>query len=444
MKLEGQKVLVVGLGESGKAAARFLAAQGSRVTVTDRRGEAELESAAAEVRALGARLELGAHPLSLFLSQDLIVPSPGVPWDLPELEQARGRGIPVAGELGIARAFLKGPVIGVTGTNGKTTTTSLIGHILVSAGWQARTGGNLGTPVLAMVEGSTEERWNVLELSSFQLEACENFPVHIAVVLNVTPDHLDRHGTFDAYVAAKRCILAAQTSEDYAVLNADDPTCKAFGAAAVSRVCWFSRTAPGGSGARVRDGWITFDGEPVVETELPIRGPHNVENALAAVAATRLAGVPAESVARAVKTFQPVEHRLEFVRSLDGVDYYNDSKATNVDASRKAIEAFDHGLWVILGGRDKDSDFRALAEPLRARARTALLIGESAAKLREHLGGDVPTESLGSLDRAVHYAREHARPGDTVLLAPACASFDQFQNYGQRGRVFKEIVASLS
>ena len=447
MKLEGQRALIVGLGVSGREAARFLASRGASVTVTDVRPAAKLASVIEELRPFDIRFELGGHPNSLFAEQDLIIPSPGVPWDLPVFAEARGRGIPVMGELELAAQFLKGPVIGVTGTNGKTTTTSLIGHIFLSAGWEARSGGNLGTPLLAMVDGSSDARWNILELSSFQLEATTTFPVHIAVVLNVTPDHLDRHGTFEAYADAKQRILQAQTSADHAVLNADDDTCHGFAGAAPGQVCWFSRTQPGSSsgpsGARVDGAWITFDGEPMVQTPLPIRGAHNLENTLAAVAASRLAGLPAESIAKAVKTFRPVEHRLEFVRALDGVDYYNDSKATNVDAASKAIEAFDRGLWVILGGSDKGVDYDGLSAPLCERAHGALLIGQSAEKLDQQLNGSVPRERLETLDRAVEYARRHARAGDTVLLAPACASFDQFRNYEQRGRAFKDLVAAL-
>ncbi len=443
MKLDGQKALIVGLGASGREAARFLASRGAAVTATDLQSASELAPAVEELNALNVRLVLGGHPAALFTEQDLIIPSPGVPWNLPALVEARRKGIAVMGELELAAEFLRGPVIGITGTNGKTTTTSLIGHIFLSAGWEARTGGNLGIPLLAMVDDSTHERWNILELSSFQLEATTSFPVHIAAVLNVTPDHLDRHRTFEAYAAAKQRILQAQTEADYAVLNADDDACRRFAAAAAGQVSWFSRTQPGSTGARVEGEWITFDGEPAVETRLPIRGAHNLENALAAVAACRLAGLPAASIAQGVKTFRPVEHRLEFVREMDGVDYYNDSKATNVDAALKAIEAFDSGLWVILGGSDKGSDYGELSQPLRKRARGALLIGQSAEKFDRQLNGSVSRKRLDTLDRAVKYARRHARPGDTVLLAPACASFDQFRDYEQRGCVFKQLVADL-
>ena len=443
MRLEGKNVLVVGLGESGKAAARFAAARGATVTVTDRRSAAELGEAAEEMGRLGARLALGEHPRALFVAQDLIVPSPGVPWNLPELEAARREGVAVMGELEIAASFLNGPVIGITGTNGKTTTTSLIGHILETAGVKAATGGNLGTPVLAMADESSRDRWNVLELSSFQLEATSTFPVHIGVVLNVTPDHLDRHGTFQAYAAAKGRMFQAQTAADFAVLHADDAVCRGYAAQAAGSVHWFSRTSRTEPGAWVEDGWIVCDGRRVAEAKLPIPGPHNLENSLAAVVAATLAGVDAAPIADALRSFRTSEHRLEFVAEIDGVAYYNDSKATNVDAAKKAIETFDHGLWVILGGSDKGLEYAALREPLAGRARAALLIGESARKIEHDLAGIVPAVQAGDLRAALSYARSHAEPGDTVLLSPACASFDQFRNYGDRGRQFKEMVQAL-
>ena len=360
MRLAGKNVLVVGLGESGKAAARFAAARGAAVTVTDQRSAAELGDSAEEMKRLNMRLELGGHETALFLKQDLVVPSPGVPWNLRELEAARRKGVAVMGELDIAAGFLKGPVIGITGTNGKTTTTSLIGHILQTAGVPVAMGGNLGTPVLAMVDESNESRWNVLELSSFQLEAMEKFSVHIGVVLNVTPDHLDRHGTFEAYAAAKGRIFQAQTSRDFAVLHADDAVCRGYAAQTAGTVHWFSRTSRNEPGAWMEDGWIVCDGRRISTAESRLLGPHNLENSLAAVAATTLAGIDAGPMGEALRTFQSVEHRLEFVAEIDGAAYYNDSKATNVDATKKAIETFDQGLWVILGGSDKGLEYGPL------------------------------------------------------------------------------------
>jgi UDP-N-acetylmuramoylalanine--D-glutamate ligase len=392
---------------------------------------------------IGVELYLGGHPDELFLRQDLIVPSPGVRWDLPQLEEARRAGVETAGELEIASGELAGRVIGVTGTNGKTTTTALIGHILEGAGLTTLVGGNIGTPVLDMVERTTAQSWSVLELSSFQLEAMRTFRCEVGVVLNVTPDHLDRHGTFEAYAAAKEHLLAAQKTQDVAVLNADDRVCRGYGERTRARTLWFSRSGAVEADVRVEQDWIVQDGRRVCDVELPIRGSHNLETALAATAAAAAAGVQAEAIARGLKSFAAVEHRLELVRTLRGVDYYNDSKATNVDASVKAVESFAGGLWLILGGRDKGSDYGALIEPLRGRLKRALLIGEAAGKIRSQLEGELPLEDHVTLEQAVAVARREAIEGDTVLLAPACASFDQFESYEQRGREFKRLVGEL-
>jgi UDP-N-acetylmuramoylalanine--D-glutamate ligase len=444
MTFAGKRVLLVGLGESGKAAARFFAARRAIVSVNDAGPEEKFQAVAQELRALGVKAVFGGHPGELFLDQELIVPSPGVPWNLPALEAARKQGVPVMGELEIAAGLLKGRVIGITGTNGKTTTTALVGHILASAGWKSCTAGNIGTPVLSIIDASSAGGWSVVELSSFQLEAATTFRTHVGVVLNLTPDHIDRHGSFSAYVAAKARMLAAQQAEDVVVLNAADPPTRELASRARGQVWWFSRTGQTSPGAWVDGAWIVCQGERVVETDLPIRGSHNLENALAAVAAATAAGVPPNQIGEAVRSFRPVEHRLEFVRSLDGVDYYNDSKATNVDATLKAIDAFSGGLWIILGGKDKGGDYTPLAEPLSQRARAALLIGAAAEKIGSQIGGKLETHHLGTIGCALDYARSHAQPGDTVLLAPACASFDQFENYGHRGRVFKQLVAELN
>jgi UDP-N-acetylmuramoylalanine--D-glutamate ligase len=439
----GKRVLVVGLGESGKAAVRFFQSRGARVTVADRRSAAELEGAIEEFRGWPVEFALGEHSGDVFLSQDLIVPSPGVPWDLSQLNSAREEGIHVAGELETASRELRGRVVGITGTNGKTTTTSLIGHILKTAGIATEIGGNIGRPVLDLVETSTGSTWNVLELSSFQLEAMTSFRCHIAVVLNVTPDHLDRHGTFARYAAAKANIFAPQQADDFAVLNSDDGTCRTFEQLVRGRTIWFSRTRPLAEGICASDGWILRDGQRVCSTKLPILGTHNLENALAAVGAASAAGIGDEAIARGLSSFQPVEHRLEFVRRLAGVDYYNDSKATNVDAAIKALESFDRGVWLILGGRDKKSDYTALEPVMNGRVREALLIGEAAEQIREQLDAATPLTDCGTLEAAIERAHRQATAGDVVLLSPACASFDQFENYGQRGREFKRIVNAL-
>lgn len=440
---EGKRVLVVGLGESGKAAVRFFGSRGAHVTITDRRSVDELEGVMEQFREWNVELQLGDHSRDVFLSQDMIVPSPGVPWDLSQLNSARKEGIHVAGELETASRELRGRVVGITGTNGKTTTTSLIGHIFETAGLSTQIAGNIGRPILDIVDSSTDATWNVLELSSFQLEAMSSFHSDIAVVLNVTPDHLDRHGTFENYVAAKANLLAPQGKDDVVVLNADDGTCRTLGESAQARPIWFSRTQTLSAGISVSNGWILRDGEQVASTALPIRGSHNLENALAAVGAASAAGIADEAIARGLGSFRPVEHRLEFVQSVDGVDYYNDSKATNVDAAIKALESFDKGVWLILGGRDKGGDYKALDAVMNGRVNEALLIGESTAEIRSQLKGATPMVDCGALDAAVRRAHERAGPGDVVLLSPACASFDQFSSYGHRGQEFKRLVSKL-
>jgi len=308
-------------------------------------------------------------------------------------------------------------------------------------------GGNIGLPVIALVEESRDDGWSVLEVSSFQLETTEKFRPEIAVILNVTPDHLDRHITFENYVAAKERIFANQTVDDALVLNWDDPVTRASAARAPSRVFWFSRKEPVEQGAYLLAGEVVFKSAKDVKPErivavekIPLKGEHNVENVLAAVCAARLAGVEAGAIRKAVESFHAVEHRLEFVATLNGVDYYNDSKATNVDAAAKAISSFPGGIHLILGGKDKNSDYTQLSALLKERVKAVYTIGSAAGKIESHISGDVPIVSAGTLDAAVKEAGDAAMPGDVVLLAPACSSFDQFKNYEHRGRVFKELV----
>ncbi|MBI1788375.1 MAG: UDP-N-acetylmuramoyl-L-alanine--D-glutamate ligase [Acidobacteria bacterium] len=427
---------------SGLASVELLLRQGAKVRAADARPLAELPKAAALVAALG--VEFAQQSDSVFAEAELIVLSPGVPADLEPLEQARRRGVEVIGEVELAAPFLAGRTIGITGSNGKTTTTALAGHILRECGIPAQVGGNIGTPLSGMVSASRPEQWNVLELSSFQLETISAFRAEVAVCLNVTPDHLDRHHTFAGYAAAKGRLFENQRSEDYAVLNADDATCVGYSACLRGRPLWFSSTRAITPGLWLEEGRIFFDGDVVMKaSEVPIRGLHNVENTMAAVAAARLAGAGLREIAAAVRTFPAVEHRLEFVRRVRGVDYYNDSKATNVDATLKALAAFEGRLWVILGGKDKGSDYSALREPLKEKACAALLIGAAAPLIGAQVAGWTPLVESGTLEEAVAESYRRASPGDTVLLAPACASFDQFQNYEHRGRVFKELVGRL-
>jgi UDP-N-acetylmuramoylalanine--D-glutamate ligase len=447
MELKGKKVLVVGLGKSGLAAALFLRRRGAQVTVSDIRSAEALANDIPSLLEAGINVEAGGHGLLTFRRQDLIVVSPGVPLDTPELTQVRNFGLPVIGELELAARFLKGKTLAITGSNGKTTTTSLVGEILKAAGLPTLVGGNIGVPVVALIEESTDETWSVLEVSSFQLETTEQFHPAIAVILNITPDHLDRHGTFENYALAKERIFAAQKPEDFLVLNADNVRAAASASRSRAAVYRFSLENPVRQGAWVEGGQVMFRSSKDAPAEtilpltgIPLKGEHNVENVLAAVCASRLAGASPEIIRHAVATFRAVEHRLEYVATINGVEFYNDSKATNVDATAKAVAAFPGGVHLILGGKDKNSDYTELAELLRSRVRAVYTIGAAAAKIESQLRGVVAIHSCETLERAVTTAAAAAHAGDVVLLAPACSSFDQFESYEHRGRMFKELV----
>jgi UDP-N-acetylmuramoylalanine--D-glutamate ligase len=447
MELKGKKVLVVGLGKSGLAAALFLRRRGAQVTVSDIRSAEALANDIPSLLEEGINVEAGGHGLLTFRRQDLIVVSPGVPLDTPELAQVRSFGLPVIGELELAARFLKGKTLAITGSNGKTTTTSLVGEILKAAGLPTLVGGNIGVPVVGLIEESTDETWSVLEVSSFQLETTQQFRPAIAVILNITPDHLDRHGTFENYALAKERIFAAQKPEDFLVLNADNVRAAASVSRSKAAVYWFSLENPVRQGAWVEGGQIMYRASKDAPAEtimpltgIPLKGEHNVENVLAAVCASRLAGASPEIIRHAVEKFRAVEHRLEYVSTVNGVEFYNDSKATNVDATAKAIAAFGGGIHLILGGKDKNSDYTQLTELLHSRVRAVYTIGAAAAKIESQLRGVVAIHSCETLERAVTTAAAAAHPGEVVLLAPACSSFDQFENYEQRGRIFKELV----
>jgi UDP-N-acetylmuramoylalanine--D-glutamate ligase len=447
MELKGKKVLVVGLGKSGLEAALFLRRRGAQVTVSDMRSA---EALAKDIPALldeGIMVEAGGHGLLTFRRQDLIVVSPGVPLNTPELVQARGFGRTVIGELELAAHFLRGRMLAITGSNGKTTTTTLVGEILKEAGLPTLVGGNIGVPVVALIDSSTPDTWSVLEVSSFQLESTVEFRPAIAVILNITPDHLDRHGSFENYARAKERIFAAQTAEDSLVLNADNEPAAEAATRSISRVYWFSSMHTVEQGAWLEDGFVVFRGAKgaPIEKVMPLsgitlKGAHNVENVLAAVVASRLAGASFQAIQSAIEKFHAVEHRLEYVATCNGVEFYNDSKATNVDATAKAIAAFPGGIHLILGGKDKGSDYRVLSDLLRQRVRAVYTIGSAAAKIESHLRGMIPLHPCETLDKAVAAAGDAAHPGEIVLLAPACSSFDQFESYEQRGRIFKELV----
>jgi UDP-N-acetylmuramoylalanine--D-glutamate ligase len=448
----GASVVVVGLARSGIAAAAFLARRGAAVVAVDKKRLDELPPEALALRDAGVRLELGAHRRPTFESASLVVVSPGVPWELEELEAARRAGVPVIAEIELAFRHLKGRVAAITGTKGKSTTTAALGAMLHEAGMDARVGGNIGAPLVGLVEGSTEATAFAVEVSSFQLEGIVRFRPQVAVWLNLSPDHLDRHPTLEAYVAAKARIFLNQQPEDWAVVNADDPVVLREARRARARQLLFRVTgeplASGdsaffeGGAARLRQGGRAETLFARADVVLP--GAHLHGDLLVAAAAARLLGAPVEAIARAVRGFRGVEHVLEHVATIDAVAFYNDSKATNVEAARRSLEAFSAPVVVILGGRYKGGDFAELAPALRDHGRRVVAIGEASERVEAALSGVVPVERARSLAEAVAQARAAARAGDVVLLAPACSSFDMFRDYAERGRAFKAEVQRLA
>jgi UDP-N-acetylmuramoylalanine--D-glutamate ligase len=447
LELKGKRVLVIGLARTGIATALFCAERGAVVTATDTRSADELGECVPKLRDAGVHVQLGGYSDAILHEQELVVPSPGVPADSPLLVKAHELKMTVWSEIELAYRFLHGRLIGITGSNGKTTTTSLVDHILRHAGLSAVLAGNIGTPLIAQLKETSATTITVAELSSFQLELIETFRPSISVLLNLTPDHLDRHKTFSAYAAAKARIFENQIEEDSAILNLDD-TASLEIAPSRPQVFWFSRKTNVEQGAFVRNGKLIFrrngqEEEILDRDEIPLPGAHNLENVLAATISARLAGAQSTQISEAVRSFAGVEHRIEFVAEIHGVRYYNDSKATNVDATLKALEAFPGRIIVILGGKDKDSDYTQLRAALREKAILALLIGSAAEKIEKQIEGSVAVRRSETLESAVTFAAQAAHSGNIVLLAPACASFDQFQNYEHRGRVFKELVHQL-
>jgi UDP-N-acetylmuramoylalanine--D-glutamate ligase len=452
--VNNKRVLVVGLGKSGVASALFLKAKGARVTVSDTKPQDQLKDEIPVLLDQGIAVETGGHGERTFGGQDLIVVSPGVPTDAPPLMQARALGGNVIGEIELAAQFFPGRIVAITGSNGKTTTTTLAGEVVAAGGIRVAVGGNIGAPAISLVEGATANTIAVWEVSSFQLETIQTFRPQIAVVLNITPDHLDRHRTFTAYTDAKARILQNQQGEDFAVLNADDLTCVELASRTRAQVFWFSRTREVKQGAFVHNGRIFFrdhsgQQEIMHVSEIPLKGAHNVENVLAAVCVGALLRCEPDRIRKTVRDFKAVEHRLEYVATIRGVDYYNDSKATNVDATIKALESFPANIHLILGGKDKGSDYTVLNDLLRERVKRVYTIGAAAAKIESQIassksGGAAEIDHAETLEKAIRRAAEAATPGDIVLLAPACASFDQFRNYEHRGKVFKEVVHTLA
>lgn len=450
MDLREKRITIVGLARSGVAAARFLVAQEASVLVTDIKTDEECRHYLDQLPST-VRTRLGGHDLRDFLDTDLVVLSPGVPASIKPVQAAMQAGTPVWSEVELASRFLKGRFIGITGSNGKTTTTTLVGAMLKKGGIPSIVAGNIGTPLSSLLLESKhrEEPIFVVELSSFQLETIESLRCDVALLLNITPDHMDRYKSFEDYVEAKERIFRNQTGRDSAVINLDDPEASRLVPRITARLFPFSRTRDIENGVCVLDDHITIKNQGQLTPLLPTRevklpGTHNLENALAAVAACYLVETPLDAIAETLRTFSGVEHRLEWVRHLNGVDYYNDSKATNVDSALRALQSFDRPMIVIMGGLDKEGDFEQLLPELETRTTLVVLIGKAADKIEKAIGHSVATVRSGSLEDAVRTAQRNASPGDIVLLAPACASFDMFENYGHRGRVFKECVHALN
>jgi UDP-N-acetylmuramoylalanine--D-glutamate ligase len=451
LEVAGKKVLVIGAARSGIASARFLAQRGATVALNDRKPLNEWPAAALDLKTEGVGTLAGDPPGWLLDQIDLVVVSPGVPTKAIPIRYADRRGAEVIGEIELASRFLRGRIVAITGTNGKTTTTSLIGQMLSDAGINVQVGGNIGTALISMVESSRDDGWTVVEVSSFQLETIVNFHPTLAAVLNVTPNHMDRYESVMDYASAKHRIFMNQTAGDVAILNADDEIVSSWANGLRAHVVKFSVKTEPAEGLFLRGRELisrTRGGERVLMTrdDMKLRGIHNVENVLAALAAGLACGAAPESLRKTVKRFHPVEHRLEEVGEISGVRFFNDSKATSVDATIKALEAFadDPGkIVLILGGLGKKAPYSPLASLVRQRVRKMILIGEDAPVIEKDLGSEAAFEHAKSMHDAVVKSFAAAQPGDIVLLAPACASFDMFDSFEHRGRVFKEEVLGL-
>jgi UDP-N-acetylmuramoylalanine--D-glutamate ligase len=444
--VSGKRVVVVGGARSGVAAADLLARRGARVTLSDARPAIDAPDS---LRRAGVTLELGRHDASTFDEADLVVLSPGVPPEQEMVARARTRGVPVIGELELASRWLQGRVIAITGTKGKSTTTTLTGRMLESAGFKVSVGGNIGSPLSGQVDGSTRDMVHVVETSSFQLEQIETFHPWIAVMLNLSPDHLDRHPSVEAYAAAKARIFENQEAGDFAVINADDPTVLALAQQGRATLRPFSRSRSISEGTSLMDGWITERRGPAVNRLVPVDaihllGPHMVDDVMAAATIGAIVGVASDRMTAVVRDFRGLEHAMELVAEFEGVRFVNDSKATNVDAATRAIESFDGGVVAILGGRFKGGDLQRVRRALERRGRGVVAIGEAAPLVRQAVGGVVPVMDAASMGEAVDAALALARPDGVVLLAPACASFDMFADYAERGRRFKEEVGRIT
>ena len=447
MDLKGKKVLVVGLARTGIATAKFLKAKGSLVTATEVKPKEEMKEAVQALKGMDISTEWGGHQTETFLKQDIIVVSPGVDLNIEPIQKAIKQGVRVVSEIELAYHFIHVPIIAVTGTNGKTTTTLLVGEMLKEDGRKVGVGGNVGEPLILFADG--KDRWEVLvvEISSFQLEAIEDFRPRISVLLNITEDHLDRYPRYDDYIEAKVRIFANQNSGDLAILNRDDPIVMQFREKVKAKKVLFSLKEKLGEGA-FSNGQTIFlrlgeKGEEYSIAKTPLKGIHNVENMMAALTTARIFGCSKKSIQTVLDRFKGLEHRLEFVREIKGVRFYNDSKGTNVGSVVKSLQSFSEPVTLIAGGKDKNGDLSPLEALIQKRVKHLILIGEAKERMNRELGGLTDTVMAKTMEKAVLLAHQKAKAGEVVLLSPACSSFDMFKDYKERGQVFKEAVKRL-
>lgn len=444
MKVKNKKIGVIGMARSGIAAANFLFERGADVSICDQKSRAELLD---QVRQLHPGIQTVFETTAPAPDSTPVVLSPGVDINSPALASAKERGVEIISELELAFRFNDAPVIAVTGTNGKSATTTLIGEILQNAGKDIAVGGNIGTPFISIVKAN-EKQWMVLEVSSFQLEAIDTFRPRIALILNISPDHLDRHKTLDRYIALKKNIAVNQTEQDFLILNHDDPITRSLGDGKKARKFYFSAQAKIQDGAFIENGSIRTMRDGTEKTICPVESLNpavqwQVENILAAVIAADLAGVESSIIADTVQNFSGLEHRMEWVRNINGVDFINDSKGTNVGSVQKTLGSLDRPVILIMGGQDKGSDFSSLKELFKAKVKHMVLLGEAKPKIRKVLNGSFSYTEAGTLEEAVSDAYSNAASGDIVLLSPGCASFDMFRDYVERGHQFKNFVGKL-
>ena len=446
MNLEGKRVLVIGLGKTGKALSSFLIQRKARVKVSEKNPPPNLERDMGFWSGKDLTVETGPHNRLSFLDADLIIPSPGVPM-LREMEEAQENGIPIISEAELASRFLKGKIVGITGSNGKSTTTTLTHKILKDGHLEAYLAGNIGTPLISFVDKSADHHIYVTELSSFQLDHIESFSAAVSVFLNLSPDHLDWHKSFKNYFEAKKKLFMSQKESGWTILNRDDPAVWALAEEVPSRVFAFSRQKKILNGCSIENEWIVLRDEKEEKimnvSDIPLPGAHNLDNVMASALVGHLFSVPVPLIRESIKNFQGLEHRLEKVSNIRGVEFYNDSKATNVEAAITSIVSFNQPIILVLGGRDKGSDFKKLRKPILERVKKVFLIGEAKEKIKRALKNAIPMSDVFSLKEAVVEGFASANSGEIVLLAPACTSFDMFSNFEERGKIFKEEVYSL-